>query len=65
MNIYAYSCLKLLSNRPEAIIKQQNPSNHEINVPFEHDILAKYPHCRPHFLYGRDCLTLLSRAKHL
>ena len=37
MNIYAYSCLKLLSNRPEAILKQQSPcSNHEIHVPFEH-----------------------------
>ena len=37
MNIYAYSCLELLSNRPEAALKQQNPcSNHEIHVAFEH-----------------------------
>ena len=37
INIYAYSWLKLLSNRPEAALKQQNPcSNHEIHVAFEH-----------------------------
>ena len=37
MNIYAYSCLELLSNRPEAALKQQNPcSNHEIHVALEH-----------------------------
>ena len=27
MNIYGYSCLKLLSNRPEAALKQKNPSH--------------------------------------
>ena len=37
MNIYAYSCLKLLSNRPDAALKQHNPcSNHEFHVAFEH-----------------------------
>ena len=39
MNIYAYSCLKLLSNRPDAVLKQQSPClNHEIHVAFEHGI---------------------------
>ena len=39
INTYAYNCLKLLSNRPKNVIKQQNPcSNHEIHVPFEHGI---------------------------
>ena len=42
IDIYAYSCLKLLSNRPEAIFKQQNPSsNHEIRVLFEHSFYLK------------------------
>ena len=37
IDIYAYSCLKLLSNWPEAIFKQQNrSSNQEICVLFEH-----------------------------
>ena len=37
--IYAYSCLKPLSNRPEAVFKQQNPcSNYEIRVLFEHSL---------------------------
>ena len=37
MNIYAYSFLKVLSNRPEPVLKQQSPcSNHEIHVPFEY-----------------------------
>ena len=37
MNIYSYSCLKLLSNRQEATLKQNNPcSNQEIHVAFEH-----------------------------
>ena len=39
IDIYAYSCLKLLSNRPKAIL---NPcSNHEIRMPFEHGFQLK------------------------
>ena len=39
IDIYAYSCLKLLSNRPEVVL---NPcSNHEIRVPFEHGFQPK------------------------
>ena len=56
IDIYAYSCLKLLSNRPEAIFKQQNPSsNHEIRVLFEHSFYLKMhtaenAYCGPYFL---------------
>ena len=33
INIYVNSCLKLLSYRPEAVFKQQNPcSNHEMGL---------------------------------
>ena len=34
---YDYNCLKSLSNRPEAVLKQQKPCiNHGIHVLFEH-----------------------------
>ena len=60
LDIYAYSCLKLLSNRPESIIKQQNPcSNNEIRVPFE-QFLFENAHCGPYFLWVTlHCFTLL------
>ena len=62
MNIYAHSCLKLLSNRPEAvkIHVQIMKFKCRLNMPF-----ADYPHCRSHFGYGCDYLTSLSQAKHL
>ena len=42
INIYAYSCLKLLSNRSEAVFKQKNPcSNHEIRMLFEYGFSLK------------------------
>ena len=42
INVYAYSNLKLLSNRQEAIFKQQNPcSNRKTCVPFEYGFLLK------------------------
>ena len=33
MHIYVYSCLELLTNRPEAVLRQQNTcTNHELHV---------------------------------
>ena len=47
IEICAYSCLKLLSNRPEIVFKQQRPcSNHESVQWF----LTENAHCGPYFV---------------
>ena len=48
IDIYVYSCLKLLSNRPEDFL---NPcSNHEICVPFEHGFSGENAHYGAYFV---------------
>ena len=55
IDIYVYNCLKLLSNRLDAVL---NPcSNHEIRVPFEHGFQLK-TRIAGHTLFQRGDLVL-------
>ena len=50
-----YSCLKLSSNRPEAVLNPCSCSNHEIRVPFEHGFQL---HISERTLFQRRYLAL-------